>query len=746
MEIQPGTQIGPYEVLARIGSGGMAQLFLGRKGGVGGFSKQICIKIVHPRHVEDHEFVKMFLDEARISAHFDHPNLIHVFDVDMIDQAPYLAMEYIEGPSLNRLFRRAFRNQDVEPAGLALIVAHACRGLHAAHNTLGPDGRPLGVIHRDVSPHNILVSVAGQTKLIDFGIAAGADRMTRTEVGVLKGKLQYMAPEQLGDGGYDHRVDVFAMGAVLFHITTGQPAYAGENTQDLWRQRLKDTVPDPAAVSADYPEALREIVLRAMATRPEDRYPTAQAMAEDLEAWATANGWGQQQVAAWIARLFPGETWIEIKRTGQTDSRVMRAPATTAHTTGAPAPEGSGATLGQATGTLTLNQAGVALGAGAVMLAFAALIAVGVVVWALNRPAPEPQPVAVAEVPKADGRAPALLDEAERKLDAGATAEAVALLDAAAAVGDTDAQVAVRTSLLRVRITRTRDLAAARRALRLGAVDQAEQLLAALQADGGEHPEVAALESEVLAAKSATVAAPPEPEPEPDGKSAAKATPKATSAARAPKAPAPARLHLDASPVADVFIDGENYGATPLRDVLLAPGAHRVELRRAGYETAARDLDLAAGETLPLSFSLAARPVAPTAVVIARVEPSPEPVLAMTAPIAAASPVVAPPAPAARPLIAPTLPVSVKAANASEISRALGQVEQALLAAGYKEAVGVTSPLGSSLAEAWSPGQATELYPRATFAFVAEAISGGMPTKDVGRELRKAHQTGRLRN
>ncbi|HXU61109.1 MAG TPA: serine/threonine-protein kinase, partial [Polyangia bacterium] len=234
------TMVGRYEPIRRLAVGGMAEIFLARLPGVGieGFEKLVVLKRILPQHALDPDLLRMFVDETRLSATLTHPHVTEVYDVGTDGDAPFFAMEYVHGANLRELLRaQARRGPGPLPLGPALtIVAAAADGLHYAHERLGPGGEPLGIVHRDVSPSNVLVSFDGAVKVSDFGIAKWAFQRTRTQEGTLKGKFAYMSPEQCRGRPVDRRSDVFALGTILFELTTGTPPFAAETDLEILNQ------------------------------------------------------------------------------------------------------------------------------------------------------------------------------------------------------------------------------------------------------------------------------------------------------------------------------------------------------------------------------------------------------------------------------------------------------------------------------------------------------------------------------
>ncbi|MCX4247988.1 serine/threonine-protein kinase [Paraliomyxa miuraensis] len=284
-----GTRMGRYSLIRRLAVGGMAELYIARQAGIEGFEKIVALKRVLPHLAEDAQFVQMFLAEARIAATLDHPNIVHVTDIGEEDGEYFFAMEYVHGANLLEVLRR----NDVLPLPRACaltIVTGVAAALHYAHDQLGPDGRPLGLVHRDVSPSNVMISYTGAVKLTDFGIVRAAGRTSVTAEGQTKGKAGYMSPEQCFGERIDRRSDVFALGILLYEATTGVRAfYAPNEFAMMGRTARVDYVP-PQDIDPSYPPALARIVARALAKEPDERYPTAEAMHVELEAVAQAEG------------------------------------------------------------------------------------------------------------------------------------------------------------------------------------------------------------------------------------------------------------------------------------------------------------------------------------------------------------------------------------------------------------------------------------------------------------------------
>src|SRR4051812_33903949 len=276
-----------YEILDTIASGGMAKVYLGRmqKGAADADPAPVAVKILHPHLVDDADAVALFLDEARVATRIHHPNVVSVRDVDMVGHDLVIVMEYVEGIALSGLLR-GLRERSIKMpvAAVVRVVAQALRGLHAAHELCSDDGAPMKIVHRDVSPHNILVGVDGLARVTDFGVATSVGRLaqTRTDTGV-RGKLQYLAPEQIHRKSPDRRVDVWAAGVVLWECLTGRRLFGGGTEAETLSQILRDPIAPPSADRSDVPLALDDICLRALERDPWRRFGTAEELADALE-------------------------------------------------------------------------------------------------------------------------------------------------------------------------------------------------------------------------------------------------------------------------------------------------------------------------------------------------------------------------------------------------------------------------------------------------------------------------------
>jgi TonB family protein len=300
-------RFGQYELLERIASGGMAELFRARRSGVEGFQKIVAIKKILPHIADNDEFITMFADEAKVAAQLNHPNIVHIYDLGKIEAGGYfIAMEYVEGTDLRTILRTGREVGTPLPIPLAVYVASkVASALDYAHRRRDARGEELRIVHRDVSPQNILISYEGEIKLCDFGIAKADRKVSRTESGSLKGKLQYMSPEQAWGKPIDHRSDLFSLGCVLHEMLTGERLFRGDSDMTILELVRKADVPPPSRINPDVPAALDQIVLKALAREPGDRYGTGSEMLRDLEAilYSYTPAPGSADVAIYLNRL-----------------------------------------------------------------------------------------------------------------------------------------------------------------------------------------------------------------------------------------------------------------------------------------------------------------------------------------------------------------------------------------------------------------------------------------------------------
>jgi serine/threonine-protein kinase len=282
VQLQPGAKLGGYRILSHLTKGGMGSLYVARKDGPGGFERDVVLKVVHKELSIDDEFVRLFLQEARLSALIRHPNVVHVEDLGQEGATYFIVMELFDGVSLSRVLKR-MRKRNVEMA-IPIAVHIACavaEGLHAAHRTTDRQGRPLEIVHRDATPHNVLVGRTGHVKLIDFGIAKARNATVYTQKGMVRGKIAYLAPEQVWGRPVDRRTDVYALGALLYEMLAGRRLVTAESQAELFA-KVREPDHPPIRVFRQVPPALDQVVMTALSPSPDQRYRTARDMRDAL--------------------------------------------------------------------------------------------------------------------------------------------------------------------------------------------------------------------------------------------------------------------------------------------------------------------------------------------------------------------------------------------------------------------------------------------------------------------------------
>jgi serine/threonine-protein kinase len=306
------TKLGPYEVGAKIGGGGMATVYVGRR--IEGTPKDeiVALKLIRDELAKDRQYIAMFLDEAKILSRLNHPDIIDTRDYGIEGETRFIAMELLLGRSLLDAFDRANERETRMPIDLAAFVGkRVAEALDYAHALESDKGVKLNVIHRDVNPTNVFVTYAGQVKLIDFGLAKSSARLAKSGEGIIKGKVPYLSPEQIEEKPFDHRADIYALGATIWEMTTGRRLFKRATDVETIRAIREHDVPDPRElVEGLYPEALWKIVQRALERDPEKRYASGDELARDLDKFLQKHGRKgelDEALAKWIEELFPGE-------------------------------------------------------------------------------------------------------------------------------------------------------------------------------------------------------------------------------------------------------------------------------------------------------------------------------------------------------------------------------------------------------------------------------------------------------
>jgi serine/threonine protein kinase len=318
---------GKYLLLERVNVGGMAEVFKAKAFGVEGFERLVAVKRILPSIAEDREFIEMFIDEAKIAVQLTHANVAQIFDLGKQAESYYIAMEFVPGKDARAIFDRARKRGETIPVPMvAYIVMKVCEGLDYAHNKRAATGEPLHLVHRDVSPQNILVSYDGELKLIDFGIAKATNKATKTQAGILKGKFGYMSPEQVRGLPIDRRSDVFSVGIVLYELLTGERLFFGESDFSTLEKVRNVEIMPPTTYNRKIPRELEHIVLKALAKNVEDRYQTAMDLHDDLQSFMYTSGsfFARKDLSAYMRRAFAEEIARETARDEQ--YRALQLP------------------------------------------------------------------------------------------------------------------------------------------------------------------------------------------------------------------------------------------------------------------------------------------------------------------------------------------------------------------------------------------------------------------------------------
>src|SRR5215831_10941104 len=295
----------------------MAEVFKAKAFGVEGFERLLAVKRILPNIAEDKEFIEMFIDEAKIAVQLNHANIAQIFDLGKVEDSFFIALEFVHGKDLRSIFDRGRQVGQIMPIAQAcFVIMKVCEGLDYAHNKRDASGRELNLVHRDVSPQNVLVSYEGEIKLIDFGIAKAAGKASKTQAGILKGKFGYMSPEQVRGLPIDRRSDIFSVGIVLYELLTGERLFVGESDfSTLEKVRNVEILP-PSTYNRKIPDELERIVLKTLAKDVEDRYQNAIDLHDDLQAFMYTAGefYSRKDLAAWMKKTFATEIEEETRK------------------------------------------------------------------------------------------------------------------------------------------------------------------------------------------------------------------------------------------------------------------------------------------------------------------------------------------------------------------------------------------------------------------------------------------------
>src|SRR6516225_5337117 len=301
---------GKYYLLDRVNIGGMAEVFKAKAFGVEGFERLLAVKRILPNIAEDEEFITMFIDEAKIAVQLQHANIAQIFDLGKVEDSFFIALEHVHGKDLRSIFDRMRGKGDVMPIQQACyIIMQVCEGLDYAHNKRDAQGRELHLVHRDISPQNVLIGYEGEVKLIDFGIAKAAGKASKTQAGILKGKFGYMSPEQVRGLPIDRRSDIFSVGIVMYELLTNERLFVGESDFSTLEKVRNVEIMPPSSYNKKIPSELERIVLKVLAKDPEDRYQNAIDLHDDLQSFLHKIGefYARKDLAAWMKKMFAVE-------------------------------------------------------------------------------------------------------------------------------------------------------------------------------------------------------------------------------------------------------------------------------------------------------------------------------------------------------------------------------------------------------------------------------------------------------
>jgi eukaryotic-like serine/threonine-protein kinase len=318
VEAEVGSAASSYEILAKLATGGMAEIFLARGASTGGVERYVVLKRILRQRANDQAFVRMFLDEARLAAQLQHPNIAQVYDIGKLGDSFFFTMEYVHGETVRALLQRSHALRSPIPIGSILVIAAgAASGLHHAHERNGIDGRPLGIVHRDVSPSNLMASYEGGVKVVDFGVAKAAHRSQETRSGTVKGKISYLSPEQCRGNNVDRRSDLFSLGIVLWEMLTTERLYKRATDFEAMAAIVSEPVPPPSSRRPDVPRELDALVMQLLAKDPAERFQSADHLHEAIESVAVRIGSALSSagLARYLRDLFGQrpEPWIEMQ-------------------------------------------------------------------------------------------------------------------------------------------------------------------------------------------------------------------------------------------------------------------------------------------------------------------------------------------------------------------------------------------------------------------------------------------------
>jgi TonB family protein len=533
-------RFGKYAVVDRLGVGGMAEVWRCRLSGVGGFEKQVVVKRILPHLLADPDFVQMFMDEARVAANLSHANIVHVYEIDVADGVPYIAMEFVGGPTFSTVLKRARDRGVLNIAHSVRILREVCDALHYAHNAKDASGNALGLVHRDVSPHNILISPEGVPKLLDFGVAKSRGKLADSRPGTLKGKLSYMAPEQMQPGWpVDHRADLFSIGVCLYEATTGRRPFRADSDAGLIVEVLSGGYRKASELVPGFPPELDLIIDWALQPDPDDRCGDAATLRDALAGFEQClmEPSSAISVAAWVAQMFPPtDPWIpstsNVYGAGNRPATVGKGIETRAESlrgrTSLPLPPPLPVPLRMDSGDIpSIDEADPITDPAApqpkrrrhgvwrqwrpaiLISAFVLLgLAVGVLLFvelvANNPPTPLPEPERTTGAVDNDAAARAYLEEAEKLMKSGQQGVAIDLLTKARDMQPRDPALGIRITKLLNTVDLDVAIQGARQFLQMGDAEKAIELANAALAKDPLNSEAARILVEARKLRSAS--------------------------------------------------------------------------------------------------------------------------------------------------------------------------------------------------------------------------------------------------
>jgi hypothetical protein len=542
-----GQPFGRYELLTLLAYGGMAEVYLARMTGVGGFTRLLVIKRILPHLTGDPDFVEMFLNEGRIAARLAHPNVCHVYELGEVSGALFLAMEYLEGLAWSDLSPLVPRDGGFELRLAAAVLGQVCEGLRYAHELRDVDGTPTPVVHRDVSPQNLLITTDGVAKLLDFGVSKVLTESSRTRTGMLKGKLPYMAPEQIRGEPVDPRADVFSMGTVLWEALTGDRLFRRDSDYQIWHAVTEEPIPTVTSRRPGLPRQIDAVVGRALERDLARRYPTIRAFASDLREVADHLGGPLDQAA--LAEVVRTLGHAALAARAHQVSHALGRPIQETRPVASAAPPVVIVAPSE-THAVQLRDGSVRLGRkrrAHWKLALGGLAMAGggiaVALWT-SRAEPSTGPRSGGGPEREPG---AMIDAAVAAPGDAASVAHAAMPDAA---GDDAGEVAARS------VVGAPDDA--------GIADAADERAPGASDAGVKRP-----------GRRRVATKPPDPAAEPGE---------------------PGQYSVDSRPYATIFIDGKSYGETPLFKVPLPPGKHRIRAVREDGEVRRYTVTIEAGK------------------------------------------------------------------------------------------------------------------------------------------------------